>query len=100
VAVVIALSQDKSHAAILSALASVASRFTLTEFGGERATPAAELARSAPARHLTCEPSAAEAVRGAVLWARREEGVVVVTGSFYLMPEALAALGGEVPRAI
>jgi dihydrofolate synthase/folylpolyglutamate synthase len=102
VALVIALSQDKSHAAILSALAPVTSRFTLTEFGGERATPAAELALAVPARQVTCEavPSAAEAVRGAVLWARQEGGVVVVTGSFYLMPEALAALGGEVPRAI
>ncbi len=101
-AVVIALSRDKPHAAILNAVAPVASRFTLTEFGGERATPAATLARVAPARHLTCEvvPSAADAVRGAVDWARREGGVVVVTGSFYLMPEALAALGGEVPRAI
>jgi hypothetical protein len=35
-----------------------------------------------------------------VAWARREGGVVVVTGSFYLMPQAMAALGREVPRAI
>jgi dihydrofolate synthase/folylpolyglutamate synthase len=102
VAVVAAFSRDKAHQAILAALARFASRFTLTEFGGERATPAAELARAAPARHLTCEavPDPAEAVAGAVAWARREGGVVVVTGSFYLMPQAMAALGREVPRAI
>jgi dihydrofolate synthase/folylpolyglutamate synthase len=102
IAVVTALSRDKAHEAILLALARVADRFTLTEFGGERSTPADALARAVPARHITREviPRAAEAVRAAATWARREGGVVVVTGSFYLMPEALEALGREVPRAI
>jgi dihydrofolate synthase/folylpolyglutamate synthase len=102
VAVVAAFSRDKAHEAILATLAKVASRFTLTEFGGERATPAATLARVVPASHLTCEAvtDPAQAVRGAVEWARDAGGVVVVTGSFYLMPEAMAALGHEVPRAI
>jgi dihydrofolate synthase/folylpolyglutamate synthase len=102
VAVVAAFSRDKAHEAILAAMARVASRFTLTEFGGERATPAADLARAAPARHLACdaEPDPAAALRRAIAWARREGGVVVVTGSFYLMPQAMAALGREVPRAI
>jgi dihydrofolate synthase / folylpolyglutamate synthase len=101
VAVVTALSRDKAHEAILSALAPVASRFTLTEFGGERSTPAKSLADALPenvAREIV--PVAADAVRSAAAWARREGGVVVVTGSFYLMPDALLALGREVPRAI
>ncbi|HYJ34127.1 MAG TPA: folylpolyglutamate synthase/dihydrofolate synthase family protein [Candidatus Binatia bacterium] len=102
VAVVAAFSRDKAHEAILATLARIASRFTLTEFGGERATPAATLARVVPAGHLSCEVETdpAAAVRGAVDWARAAGGVVVVTGSFYLMPEAMAALGREVPRAI
>jgi hypothetical protein len=36
----------------------------------------------------------------AIEWARSRGGLVLITGSFYLMPEALAALGREVPRAI
>jgi dihydrofolate synthase/folylpolyglutamate synthase len=102
VAIVTAFSRDKAHAAILRALARVASRFTLTEFAGERATPAAMVASAAPARHITCEAIAdpREAIRSAFEWARRERGALVVTGSFYLMPEALAALGLEVPRAL
>jgi dihydrofolate synthase/folylpolyglutamate synthase len=101
VAVVTALSRDKAHEAILSALAGVASRFTLTEFGGERSTPAMSLAHALP-EHIAREivPGAADAVRSAAAWARREGAVVVVTGSFYLMPDALLALGREVPRAI
>lgn len=102
IAIVAAFSRDKAHEAILDSLARVASRITLTEFAGERATPAAVLARVAPVGHGLCEvvPDPSAAVRGAVEWARRAGGVVVVTGSFYLMPEAMAALGREVPRAI
>jgi dihydrofolate synthase/folylpolyglutamate synthase len=102
VAVVAAFSRDKAHEAILRALGRVASRFTLTEFAGERATSADLLLRTAPARHLTCEavPSAPDAVAGSLAWARREGGAVLITGSFYLMPEALAAVGREIPRAI
>jgi len=101
-AFVAAFSRDKAHEEILAVLARVASRFTLTQFEGERATPATTLAEVAPARHLTCEAVSdpAAAMRSAISWARRERGVVVVTGSFYLMPEAMAALGREVPRAI
>lgn len=102
VAVVAAFSREKAHGAILAELARVASRFTLTEFEGERATPAALIAKAAPASHITCEavPVPAEAIRGARDWARSAGAVLVVTGSFYLMPEAMRALGREVPRAI
>lgn len=102
VAVVAAFSRDKAHRAILAELARVASRFTLTEFEGERATPAAVVAQAAPADHITCEvvPVPSEAIRRAREWARRAGAVLVVTGSFYLMPEAMDALGREVPRAI
>ena len=102
VSVVAAFSRDKAHAAILEALAPVASRFTLTEFAGERSTPAAVLLESAPARDVASRavPTASEAVGEAIEWARSRGGLVLITGSFYLMPEALAALGREVPRAI
>jgi dihydrofolate synthase/folylpolyglutamate synthase len=101
VAVVTALSRDKAHEAVLAALARVATRFTMTEFGGERSTPAESLAKALPERVAReVVPDAAQAVRSAAAWARREGAVVVVTGSFYLMPEALQCLGREVPRAI
>ncbi|MGE5175059.1 MAG: bifunctional folylpolyglutamate synthase/dihydrofolate synthase [Hyphomicrobiales bacterium] len=102
VTVVAAFARDKRHEAMLRALGRVASRFLLTEFEGERATPAAVLAAHAPARHLACVavPAADEAIRRAVDLARAEGGAVLVTGSFYLMPAALAALGREVPRAL
>ncbi len=102
VSVVAAFSRDKAHPAILGALAPIASRFTLTEFTGERATPAAVLLASAPARDVASRavPSASEAVGDAIDWARRQGGLVLITGSFYLMPQALAALGRDVPRAI
>ena len=102
VSVVAAFSRDKAHPAILEALAPIASRFTLTEFDGERATPAAALLASAPACDAASRavPSASEAVGDAIDWARRRGGLVLITGSFYLMPQALAALGRDVPRAI
>lgn len=102
VSVVAAFSRDKAHAAILGALAPIASRFTLTEFDGERSTPAKALLGSPPARDVASRavPDAAEAVRESVEWARRRGGLVLITGSFYLMPQALAALGRDVPRAI
>lgn len=102
VSIVAAFSRDKAHPAILGALSRVASRFTLTEFAGERATPASVLAGSVPTRDVTAVamPAPSEAVGDAIDWARRCGGLVLITGSFYLMPQALAALGREVPRAI
>ena len=102
IAVVAAFARDKPHEAMLRALGRVATRFLLTEFEGERATPASLLLERAPARHLTCEavPRPEAALTIAADWARREGGAVLVTGSCYLMPSALRALGREVPRAI
>ena len=99
--VVAAFSRDKAHEAILTALGRFATRFVFTQFPGERATPAATLADAAPASiPYETVADAAQAVRRALDRARSEGGVVVVTGSFYVMPEAMAALGREVPRAI
>jgi dihydrofolate synthase / folylpolyglutamate synthase len=99
---VVGLSSDKAHAPFLRALGRVASRFFLTEFAGERATPAAILLRAAPRRHMTCEavPDVAGALARALAWAREHDGVVALTGSFYLIGEALPILGVEVPREI
>jgi len=101
-AVVAGFSRDKAHGQILRALARVAGRFYLTQFAGERATPAVELLREAPAGPVGCEavPSVAEAISRAADWARPRGGVVVLTGSFFLVAEALPILGRDVPRAL
>jgi dihydrofolate synthase / folylpolyglutamate synthase len=95
-------SRDKAHEAILRALGRTAARFVLTGFHGERAMPPDELLRVAPAGHLDCEavPNPAEAIASAKAWARASGGAVVVTGSLYLIGEALPLLGAEVPRAL
>lgn len=102
VVVVAGFSRDKAHQAILSALGRVAGRFVLTEFAGERATPAETLLRAAPARHIDCEaiPAVPDAVERARSWARASGGAVLVTGSFFLVGEALPLLGREVARAL
>jgi dihydrofolate synthase/folylpolyglutamate synthase len=102
VAFVVALSQDKAHAEFLRRLGSVATRFYLTEFEGERATSAASLREAAPSGHLSCDaiPSIPEALDLALAWARRAGGVVVVAGSFFLLAEALPHLEVPVPDAI
>ncbi|HYR69113.1 MAG TPA: hypothetical protein VER77_04475, partial [Candidatus Dormibacteraeota bacterium] len=102
IAVVVGLSRDKAHDKILKALGRVAGRFFLTQFAGERATPAVDLLRAAPARHLGCEavPEVSEAISRARAWARSRNGAVLVTGSFFLVGEALPILDREVPRAI
>ena len=99
---VVALSRDKAHAEFLSRLGRVATRFYLTQFAGERATPAEALLAAAPRRHITCEAVAAlpDAIGRALAWAREAEGVVVVAGSFFLASEALPLLGVAVPDAL
>lgn len=101
-AVVAAFSRDKQHGAILRALGRAASRFTLTQFAGERATPAERLLAAAPARHLEAEavPDASEAVDRARAWARARGGAVLVTGSFFLIGEVMTRLRREVPRVL
>jgi len=80
----------------------VASRFYLTQFEGERATPASTLLRAAPSRHLTCEaiPSIPDALDRALAWATGTGGVVVVAGSFFLLASALPHLEARVPDAL
>ena len=102
IAVVAGFSRDKAHDRILRALGRVAGRFFLTQFAGERATPAEDLLRAAPALHLDCEavPEVRDAISRAKEWARERGGAVLVTGSFFLVGEALPILGRDVPRAI
>lgn len=102
VAFVVALSRDKAHIEFLKRLGAVASRFYLTQFEGERATPASSLLDAAPSRHLTCEtvPSIPQALERSLRWARESNGVVVVAGSFFLLAEALPHLEVRVPDAI
>ncbi|HSQ59847.1 MAG TPA: folylpolyglutamate synthase/dihydrofolate synthase family protein [Acidobacteriota bacterium] len=101
IAVVAAFARDKEHAAILRALGRAAARFTLTEFAGERATPAAGLLGSVPPpATASVIPGAAEAIRDARDWARARGGAVLVTGSFFLVGEAIPLLRRRVPHAI
>jgi dihydrofolate synthase/folylpolyglutamate synthase len=102
IAFVVALSNDKAHAEFLRRLGTVATRFYLTEFTGERATSASSLLEFAPAKHLSCEavPSIPEALDRALSWARESRGVVVVAGSFFLLAQALPHLEVSVPHAI
>ncbi len=101
-AVVAGFSRDKAHEKILHVLGRVAGRFFLTQFAGERATPAELLLRAAPTRHLDCQAvsNVGEAISRATDWARGRGGAVVITGSFFLVGEALQILGRDVPRAL
>lgn len=96
------LSRDKAHEAILRALGRSASRLVLTRSSGERATPPEELLAAAPAAHVECVvvPDPERAFESAREWALRAGGAVVLTGSLYLIGEALPLLGAEVPRAL
>jgi dihydrofolate synthase/folylpolyglutamate synthase len=102
VAVVAAFSRDKDHASILRALGRVAARFMLTQFSGERGCTAERLAASAPAGHVDVDviPAPAEALDRARAWAKARGGAVLVTGSFFLVGEALPLLRRDVPRAL
>lgn len=102
VAFVTGFSRDKAHEAILRTLGGVASRFVLTRYHGERATPPDELLRLAPTGHLDCEAvdDPMEAIQAAKAWAVRVNGAVVLTGSLYLIGEVLSLLGVGVPRAL
>lgn len=102
VVVVAAFSRDKEHASILRALGHAAARFIVTEFGGERSTPAAELLAHVPSRHPEAEAirDSAEAFARARDWAREKGGAVLVTGSFFLIGELLPHLRREMPRAL
>jgi len=102
IAFVVALSRDKAHVEFLRRLGSVAARFYLTEFEGERATSASSLLEAAPTKHITCEavPSIPEALDRALSWARESRGVVVVAGSFFLLARALPHLEVSVPHAL
>jgi folylpolyglutamate synthase/dihydropteroate synthase len=102
VAVVAAIARDKDHAAIQRSLARNAARLTLTEFDGERATPARDLLAAAAAPRVEAEVVAdpADALARARRWAGERGGAVLVTGSFFLVGEAIPLLRREVPRAI
>ena len=103
-AVVAAFSRDKAHDKILRELSRVAGRLFLTQFEGERATPASALLASLPSGQnrpeAEVEPRISAALERAKLWARAAGGGVLVTGSLYLVGEALPILGSDVPRTL
>ncbi len=101
-AFVVGLSRDKAHGPYLTELGRIASRFHLTQFRGERATPAQALLDAAPRGHLDCTAHAqpADALEAAIEWARERRGVVVVTGSFFLLAEVMPLLDAGVPDAL
>jgi dihydrofolate synthase/folylpolyglutamate synthase len=101
-AVVAGFSRDKEHEVILATLARVGSRFYLTSFGGERGAPLEIVLEAARAAGLSYEsaPDVATALTRAKSWARERKGAVLLTGSVYLVGEAMPALALEVPHAL
>ena len=92
--VVLGISSDKNAAAVIAALAPVASRVVATRAASPRAADPTALAAAARAAGLpTSEaPAVAEAVAAGVR-AAGSGGLVVVTGSLFVVAEAREALG-------
>jgi len=104
IAVVAAFSRDKAHEKILVELGRVAGHFVLTQFSGERAMPASSLLAAVPSarddRHAESIPRIPDALERAKAWALARGGAVLVTGSLFLVGEALPVLGSDVPRTL
>jgi dihydrofolate synthase/folylpolyglutamate synthase len=87
--------RDKEADKILEHILPLASRVILADLGGKRAFPPAELEKIIRSRSADLKVEKAAGVKDALDLARegnREEGYVLVTGSLYLVGEALRAL--------
>lgn len=86
--VVLGCSADKDAAAMLDAIAPVATRLVLTRFDNRRAMPLEQLNRLAAARSLHVEPVLRDALDWGIVEAQRTGHPLVVTGSVFLAGEA------------
>ncbi|MBI3456162.1 MAG: bifunctional folylpolyglutamate synthase/dihydrofolate synthase [Candidatus Rokubacteria bacterium] len=94
-ALVVGISADKDRAGILKALAPLAARLILTAAANPRATPPAELLAALPPveARVTLASGADEALRLAL--AEPDVNVVCVTGSLFLVADALRWLHAQ-----
>ncbi len=96
-AVVLGVLEDKDAAGMLAALLGVCERAWFTAPASSRAlSPAAlqSLARQLGFDAVTCEPAPWRALMDARRWAGERRGVVLVTGSVYLVGDLLDRLDG------
>ncbi len=94
VALVWGMCQDKDAVAFLRALSGRIHRVWAVPLQEEpeRSMPPAQLCALARAQHLKAKPATREhALAAAEQWARERQGVVLVTGSLFLVGEVLAA---------
>ena len=97
-AVVLGVLEDKDAAGMLAALLGVCERAWFTAPPSSRAlSPAAlqSLARQLGFDAVTCEPAPWRALMQARRWAGEHRGVVLVTGSVYLVGDLLDRLEGS-----
>ena len=98
VALVLGVLEDKDAARMLALLLGVCERAWFTAPPSDRAlSPAAlqSLARQLGFEAAVCEPSAWRALKQARRWAQARGGVVLVTGSVYLVGDLLGRLGEQ-----
>ena len=92
---VVAMCRDKEIKRVLGIIGECASRFVLTQVDNPRAVKAEKLAEMAPDNvSVVVEPDNKKAVRKAVSLAGKK-GMVIITGSLYLVGEALKMYGIE-----
>jgi dihydrofolate synthase / folylpolyglutamate synthase len=98
VALVLGVLEDKDAAAMLAPLLEISERAWFTAPPSSRAlSPAAlqSLARQLGFQEACSEPDPARALAEARSWARQRGGVVLATGSVYLVGDLLGRLGGS-----
>ena len=79
---------------MLDALLPISTRVTLTRSHHERSVPLDELAQALAARGVVASivPEVGEAITGALAQARADD-LILVTGSLFVVGEALEAMG-------
>ncbi len=102
-ALVLGVLEDKDAATMLASLLPITERAWFTAPPGSRAlSPAAlqSLARQLGFDESVCEPRPVRALEQARSWAREHDGVVLATGSVYLVGDLLETLAGSDTLAV
>jgi len=96
--IVVGMSSDKDHDAFLATLAPVAAEVVVVEAANARALPAGVLAKAAEGLGMNVRvcPQVSRGLSVARDLAARRGANVLVTGSFYVVGEAMAHLGLDV----
>jgi dihydrofolate synthase/folylpolyglutamate synthase len=92
---VVSFLADKDAAGFMKVFAGKAARCWAVQARSERAMPLGDIVAHAASCGIAAEPGTLpEALRAAAAWAAEHRGIVCVTGSLYLVGEALAARCG------